>query len=1143
MTTVDQAPLGPGPTPLLSVGGAAEFLGVSDSTIRRLIRSEELRSLRVGVQIRLDQAELERYAAGKAEHAPMPGLPSDEMEVPTWAEERVASWKRALEDLLPDPRQTQVVVIDRRGAKAFSMLCPTGFKWGTNLWHSTALRLQSDDYLTERFAGKEIWVFEEMVQRGRDVEEVRGRLQRLGVQARTVALIRRRSKFIEGRVADPHLYPIEDLDEREYLEAAAFISRLFDYCKPPLDPEHVLVSGALSSEIGAEEVRERLKKAGIVGVVWNRQSIEDSRVAAVTVDRPQFFDTDSLSLPEGLSAIWDGPCKVRIYLSADGRRITLSFITFPRLMADRPSWEALVKSTWERHGLAGEELDFGADGPSDEQLERAYVDVCTDLSLELLRQAVGAGLTGTLEMDEVAGPGRGELTAFFGTTRGPEIFKKIEEALRQGDRPQLQVPPDQTVPLFVDPDRPMSLATDPETAQSCIVSVLPSRHAPLGPGGDPPDTVDGIAYPDLVRRLRPLAEEAISGGLDGLLDGVRAKPVNRVERTDFALSVMRAFIGSEIQDGTYDVRTMRRTQAVAVNALSQWLDRRGKGDETEIHVAKLVVNLVHDWGEGLRPLAIKPYPYKHGYMPGVDSKVPWRSEAPKYFLPELARAGLVDARRGGRSVRYSVSSAFDSKAFTARAELSGHERSQMKSLVRAYALIQESCKVIRRRRPGDPAPTGEFSDPLIVLSSARNERIAYDCALFEIEDWIRIGRRLFEMLNGRAALGEVPKQYRDELHVRVVSFARAAIFLFEKISMYEAVPQLREQMVELFRREEVDAGDILLETMDEEIRLARGYEESEYPVGLLKDTIPVLRNFSSLLRQVLTEFGFEEDTRSEANRTAVLPDGEKVPKDVRFYADELTDAAARPLLGPLVGRAVDMAPAARGDVDAEAEVLDSLGEAFEEIVSTLSGRIRHREGTGRDRSRDERYGDLIEVARRLEAHPGLSGTKTLVAVGDFYNFMEIVGQGAEVLEISDVEVAAELREKMADVAMAAAEEAGVVAHVSSDNCVLAADDADGLLAAVRTVEDALRVALKWERGLAELAYIRFGITSVGQHYFKGLVAALKLGDGSGFKRGTIALTEDVHGRLSTRSREHCNCEEDENGSRVYIYDHDQRREE
>jgi excisionase family DNA binding protein len=48
----------PSPPKFLSVQGAAAFTGVSQQTIRRLIKARELKVYRLGKQIRIDQADL-----------------------------------------------------------------------------------------------------------------------------------------------------------------------------------------------------------------------------------------------------------------------------------------------------------------------------------------------------------------------------------------------------------------------------------------------------------------------------------------------------------------------------------------------------------------------------------------------------------------------------------------------------------------------------------------------------------------------------------------------------------------------------------------------------------------------------------------------------------------------------------------------------------------------------------------------------------------------------------------------------------------------------------------------------------------------------------------------------------------------------
>jgi excisionase family DNA binding protein len=1138
MTTIDQVRRVSAPRPhsLLSVKQAATYLGVSDSTIRRLVRSEELTALRVGAQLRFEQRELERLAAGRGGRRERASDSwSGETEIPGWAKEKVSGWKKALEDLLPDPDRTQVVVIDRRGAKAFSMLRPEGFSWGVNLWHSTALDSQSDAQVRALFEGREVVVFDEMIQRGRDVEDVRSRLEELRVDVRSVCLVRRRKMFLFGEIADPYLQPIEDLPEIEFAAAATFLSRLFDYCQPPLDPEHLVITGRLAEPLSPEQVRERLQPHGIAGVVWNRQASEDSFVAAVTLDRPQFLDVGGVAPQVGLEQVWDGPCKIRCYIAEGGRRITIAFIAFPTLSGDRGAWRSLVEHTRRRYGGRTQSAAEPLGELTPKEVEHAYVDACTDLSVRLLEQAVAAGMMAGLGMGELKGPGDDELAAFFGDSRAKEMGRQIEEALAGAEAASLPLPVERTVPLFVDVDRSVSRTTDPERAQRQVVESLPTRH-PEGGAAAPVDTPVGIPYRELLERLRPLEETVVSTALDGLLDGVRAKPVNVVHEIEGGWQVARAFAGSEYgPEDPYDARQIKRTQAAALLALQHWLRLRDLDDETGIHVAKLLVNLVHDWGS--EPLAIENYPYKHGMLPGLDARVPWRTDGPRYLLNELRTAGLLERRRAPRSARFSLPERLDVAGFAESAGLTGHERAQIKSLVQTYALIQERCKVNRPRGPGREIVP--FKDPLVALSSVRNEAVAYVCAEFEIGDWVETGRRLFQMLNVHAELGRPTPQYRQAVREHVIQFAQAARFLFEKLSMYSALPDLRRQLQALFEQEELYTGDILLESIDPESRFELDYAATDHPVGLLRWAISVVRPFSSMVRQVLTEFGLDEDTRPADARQARVGEG-VVAKDMDYYAKQLSDALDEGVVAAEVGRVMKLARRADGDLRRQQDTIDRLQESFERVVEVLQSRIKSGQRVEEERRRqDERTRDLIRVGRWFEAQPRLRDADCVVAVGDFYNFVNFVKGSASLMDMPEGEVADRLQERMERAVDGLREHCpDVVSQVSTDTCVLVAEDVDELLIAVEAINKSFRREIRsWDSG-ARLAYTRFGMTRREGQFFSALSAALKLGERAGFPRGTIVMSEEVHERLGPIGAGRCRRREatDDNPALYYIPD-------
>jgi excisionase family DNA binding protein len=55
--------------PLLNVASAAKQLSVSEKTVRRLISAGRLPAVKVGAQMRIDQAELDAYVYGPGEAA------------------------------------------------------------------------------------------------------------------------------------------------------------------------------------------------------------------------------------------------------------------------------------------------------------------------------------------------------------------------------------------------------------------------------------------------------------------------------------------------------------------------------------------------------------------------------------------------------------------------------------------------------------------------------------------------------------------------------------------------------------------------------------------------------------------------------------------------------------------------------------------------------------------------------------------------------------------------------------------------------------------------------------------------------------------------------------------------------------------
>jgi excisionase family DNA binding protein len=1107
MTMFDQASV---PEPLRSVREAAAHLRVSESTIRRMVRSGALPDRRVGAQLRFAPADLDAVVSGRSAATVDERADVRTFVTPDWAEERVARWRAQLSNLIPSGDGAQAIVIDRRGSKAFEVLRPSGFVWGKNLWHSDGLEVVSDEDLFKIFDGHNVFLFDELVQRGRDLYRLKRRLADVGIGSRSVCLVRRRSAFLAGELKDLDVEAIDDLSDDEFREAAAFLSRLFDYTEPPLDPEHVLVSGRSQIPNLVDELGDRLDSFGAIGQVWNRSSRHDAAIAALTIDRPYFFDVDACTLPDGLRAEWDGPCKARPYVSYLDNSVGCAFITYPTLRGSDRAWRDAARKVDERYGSTRWDGESQLD---DAHVVRTYVDICTDISIELLRQAVASGLFAQLGVAAPAPPRVANLAAFFGPRRAEELHRQIRAALEEP--PKLPIQTTTPVCVAVDTDRRLGIVVDPVRARRAILTSLPHRAA------FDERHASGITYRELLVSTRPVAESSVSVALDGLIDGVDVKPVERIARLpDGGIEVARAFVGSEYGDDlldvsavhTYDVQQTKRTVAVSVAALEQWLRLRDKNEETELTVAKLLVNLAHDWPRD-SPLAIRPYANKHGYMPALNTDVPYVRGERRYLIRDLLDARLISEHRKGTQSLYRVSDNVDCSTLLAGASLSGPERAALRGLVRAYAAIQSRIKVTRPLSHRSASASAR-SDPLVLLSSARNERTVFSTGKFEIGDWARIGRHVFRMLSaleGRPADGD----FRRSLGKSLREFAQASAFLFNKLAVYEAVGQFRCDVAALVDELDLDHGEILLDTIDVEPRFAMDYADSEYPVGLLRRAWTIMRPFTSFLRQLLTQLQLEADTR--ANDALLVADDETAVKDLPHYATELAEVLLVwdiPFNLQRVPEEVALSSRA-GQLDFGC--IKKVGELFEAILAAIRATVRdegHAEAA--QAVADRRRSDLIRIAKELSETDGVEPGHC-IAVGDFYNFVGMVKQLATITGASEAAMGERAQGWMEDTVNDIGDgHPRALWRVAADNVVIVAPTADDAVGAAFALNESLRQKVEsWDRDEAQhVGWMRFGVSMIDEEVFGAVIEAYRLSDTLRLPRGTFVMSHNVHCAMS-----------------------------
>ncbi len=261
---------------LLTIDEVALQFNVSTSTVRRWVRSGKLVGQKAGAQWRFDPTAVrEAFDWGMLSGASWPVSHADRItqyaEAMEWARPLLALWRRFLEDSFEQVQPDHVVVIDRRGAKIWSLIMPNRYRWGDNLWHSMAIELMTPADLKQIFAHRRVLLFDEMMQHGREMHELRQRLLAEDVAAivTSVVCVRRRSHAESGKLLEYEALACEDVDDKTFTERAAAISRLVHLFEPPLDVDHLVVRGSLTQGLKEEEFLENLAKWGVPFVVYS----------------------------------------------------------------------------------------------------------------------------------------------------------------------------------------------------------------------------------------------------------------------------------------------------------------------------------------------------------------------------------------------------------------------------------------------------------------------------------------------------------------------------------------------------------------------------------------------------------------------------------------------------------------------------------------------------------------------------------------------------------------------------------------------------------------------------------------------------------------------------------------------------------
>jgi len=366
---------------------------------------------------------------------------------------------------------------------------------------------------------------------------------------------------------------------------------------------------------------------------------------------------------------------------------------------------------------------------------------------------------------------------------------------------------------------------------------------------------------------------------------------------------------------THSDAPIARTLLLGPAIVDRFIKLTGETSMTARDFDKVFVNLQHDLNPDNHELLYLDWmPYKYGPVPvvPVPSMLGQCKRLERFLVDDCQVLKEVRVGSGPSAVlRYTPEPGYSFDRLSDSNYLRPATIAHVKSLVRLYAEIR----------------TKVSPEALTVLAAVRNQRCAYANGWYQFQDWRTHGETtLFPLLKTVAALGSSAGQ-QPLLTPQLRRFAAPGELLRQKLDAYRHLPELRKRIEELVRGTEgLEFGGVLLDTIDREPRFER---DSTYPLENLSLAEKVMRPFSSLVRQVATSCGVDEDERVPRQRL----DDTGQNKDAAYYLSELREAwpELEAQCGALLRQCIDEA---RGGVLTSA-IADKLDNAFRSILELL----------------------------------------------------------------------------------------------------------------------------------------------------------------------------------------------------------------
>lgn len=846
---------------LMTIQEVSDYLRISESTIRRMLRKGTIKGLKVGNQWRFSKAMIEEaIVSGLNEKKENENI--IKIEPPSWGKHYIRKWRDITNEIIEEWKPDFIIVKDRRGAKMWDLLQIPDYSWGVNLWHSMAIELMDDKELKILFNEKKALVFDEMMQRGRAIQGIKSLLIAHGAEVKSLICLRNESTIISGDAKEYEAYACETLNDQEFPKMAGIISELISHYHPPLDVDHIVVKFDLLNKMDANKIIEILAQWGISYLVWHPEKTSD--YFAFTLDRPQFFNThpfDELNV----NIAWNGPMKMRIYFNANFSECFIAFVTYPNVKGSIREWMKL-----------GERFDdVIKDSSLKKDINRIYLKFCINLSLIMLKDFLSSNIPSDLGFNMenfIQKLDVNQYRAVFGPKIGDRVHQDIQDIFTKLKKPIDKSPIDHLPLLINDAPGLQSISSNIFQCRQELFNLIDSASN------------DGLKYSEIFDGLNKYPEQNISCILDNELDSVTIKPKNMIDIDEF-IQAYRSFYRGEFGvwfEWEKRVQTnvdlaIQRTVAIGPIAIDQYLNLMGWPNLTKTHFYKLFVNIQHDLREESHDIFYMGWiPYIFGPIPIVDNPGGfYHYQSLSQFLKDNGCIKIGKER--GRISPSNETRAMWESMYNNTIDVV--TQVHISSLLRFYSKM---AKISQEERERLGYNTGLKYDSLVVLASVRNQKLAYRNCWFQIKRWKSIGQlTLFPILWGAVKTSGFDANlinYFDQ----TTEFAKAGSSLEEKVEMYKNLPRFRKIISDIVEEGGYEVGKIILDTTDESPIFESA---SLHPMEFMEWASIIITNFSDFIRAVLSTQSSESEERRDLykllEKTLIaLPDLEILSSDL-----------------------------------------------------------------------------------------------------------------------------------------------------------------------------------------------------------------------------------------------------------------------